>query len=42
MANDGKARACRKCWSVIVESIENGREKCRVCNHEQDEPKEGE
>jgi len=32
------ARACTECWSVIVDPIGNGREKCRMCGHEQDEP----
>lgn len=34
-----KARACRKCWGVVVEPIGDGKEKCRICGHEQDESK---
>lgn len=33
------ARVCRKCWSCIVVLISEGREKCQMCGHEQDEPK---
>lgn len=37
------ARACRECWSVIVEPIGDGFERCKMCGHEQFEaPRDGE
>jgi hypothetical protein len=30
------ARVCRKCWSLVVQYIGQGRERCCSCGHEQD------
>jgi hypothetical protein len=30
------ARACRECWSLLVEYIGKRRERCTMCGHEQD------